>query len=256
MDPNNIPARARPGLAWRLGLHRLLCGDSTKSEDIKRLFAGGVADQLLTDPPYGVNYEARVEEMNARDGCNRNTGGISNDSKRDFRVFFRVFLSKIPLAPVNTCYIFMSGKELHNLRSAFDMAGFTWGNYICWIKNNHSLNHKDYKSKHELILYGWKGSHKFYGDFSTTVLDYRRVRKADLHPTMKPVDLLERLITDGSAPGAVVYDPFGGSGSTLIAAEGKGRVCYTMDINPQYCDVILNRWEGMTGKKAEETEAF
>ena len=146
----------------------------------------------------------------------------------------------------------MSSQELHNLRLALDNTNLKWGDYLIWVKNNHVLGRKDYNSKHEFCVYGWKNHHKFYGEFSTTLLEFPRPTKSKLHPTMKPIPLLSKLIQDGSKLGANVLDLFGGSGSTLIACEQLNRNCYMMELDPYYCQVIINRWEEYTGQKAEK----
>lgn len=165
-------------------------------------------------------------------------------------------LRLVPWAETNTCYIFMAGKELHSLRLGAEDAGLTWSDYLIWLKNNPVLGRKDYSAKHEFIYYGWHGKHKFYGEFSTTVLEYDKPQVSDLHPTMKPVELCARLISDGSRggqdndDGGVIYDAFGGSGPTLVACEQMGRTCRIMEQEPAYCDVIINRWEALTRQKA------
>lgn len=256
-DPDEIPeegdieTRCQPGDLWQLGRHRLLCGDATNPDDVERLMGGEKADCLITDPPYGVDYSGKNEFLNAYDKGNRIQIPIENDAIENYREFFGAFLSLVPLADYNTFYVFMSGKELHNLRLAMDDAACVCGDYLVWVKNNHVLGRKDYNSKHEFIVYGWKGKHKFYGDFSTTILNFDRPQKSELHPTMKPVELVMKIMKDGSASGGLIIDCFLGSGSTLIAAEKTGRSCYGMEIEPKYCDVILQRWENFTGQKAE-----
>lgn len=247
-----------PGMVWNLGTHRLLCGDCTSAEVVERLMEGAKADQMVTDPPYGVDYSSKNEFLNAFDKGNRVQRPIENDAIEDYRTFFRSFLEVAPMASTNTVYMFMSSQESHNLRLAADDAGFYWSDWLVWLKNNHVLGRKDYNPKHEWIYYGWKGKHKFYGEFSTTILEYARPAKSDLHPTMKPPPLLARLIQDGSPKGALVYEPFGGSGSTLIACEMTGRVCRAIEISPHYCDVIVRRWQNETGLDAttEDGQTF
>ena len=240
----------KPGDLWILGRHRLLCGDATKKEDVERLMGGKKADSLITDPPYGVDYSGKNEYLNKFDEGNRIEKPITNDAIADYRQFFGAFLSLAPLAEYNTVYIFMSDKELHSLRLALDDCGYSFCAYLVWVKNNHVLGRKDYNSKHEIIMYGWKGKHKFYGGFSTTVLEFDKPLRSDLHPTMKPIPLLAKLINDGLPAKGKVYDPFGGSGSTLIACEQLNRTCYMMEIDPKYCDVIVQRWGNLTGQKA------
>jgi site-specific DNA-methyltransferase (adenine-specific) len=241
----------KPGDLWLLGRHRLLCGDATKKEDVERLMDGKKVDSMITDPPYGVDYSGKNEFLNKFDKGNRIQKPITNDATTDYRKFFSDFMGLAPLAEYNTVYIFMSNKELHSLRLALDDCGYSWGDYLVWVKNNHVLGRKDYNAKHEFIVYGWKGKHKFYGGFSTTVLEFDRPLRSDLHPTMKPIPLLVKLINDGLPAKGKVYDPFGGSGSTLIAAEQLNRTCYMMELDPVYCDVIVQRWENLTGQKAE-----
>lgn len=248
-EPPEEPISKR-GDIWLLGRHRLMCGDATKKEDVERLMDGKKADSLITDPPYGVDYSGKNEYLNKFDEGNRIEKPIDNDAITDYRKFFSDFMDLAPLAEYNTVYIFMSGKELHSLRLALDDCGYSWGDYLVWVKNNHVLGRKDYNAKHEFIVYGWKGKHKFYGGFSTTVLEFDRPLRNDLHPTMKPIPLLAKLINDGSPAKGKVYDPFGGSGSTLIACEQLNRTCYMMEIDPVYCDVIVKRWENFTGQKA------
>jgi DNA modification methylase len=248
-EPPKDPV-TKPGDLWILGKHRLLCGDSTNADHVMRVLCGKHVDQLLTDPPYGVDYGNKNEVLNRLDGGKRIQTPIANDNITNYREFFASFLGVIPYADYNTVYIFMSGQELHSLRLAFDDAGITWSAYLVWVKNNHVLGRKDYNAKHEFVAYGWRGRHKFYGGFSTTVLEYDKPLKNDLHPTMKPVELVARLMRDGSTKDALVYDPFLGSGTTLIAAEQLGRVSCGMEISPAYCDVIIERWENLTGGKA------
>ena len=241
----------KPGDLWILGRHRLLCGDSTIKEDVERLIDGNKVDSMVTDPPYGVDYSSKNEFLNKFDKGNKVQKPIDNDAIANYQDFFSAFLAVTPLAEYNTVYIFMSSKELHSLRLALDACGYTWGDYLVWVKNNHVLGRKDYNAKHEFIVYGWKGKHKFYGGFSTTVLEFDRPSRSDLHPTMKPIPLLAKLINDGLPAKGKVYDPFGGSGSTLIACEQLNRICYMMEIDPVYCDLIVKRWENLTGQKAE-----
>ena len=254
-ETEEIPAppqnpKAKRGQLYILGEHRLLCGDALLSEDVKKLFNGSHAQQLVTDPPYGVDYSSKNEFLNKADKGNRIQTPITNDNISDYQSFFRGFLELAPLSVPNTAYVFMGNNELHTLRLAAEEAGYTYSQYLVWVKNNHVLGRNDYLPKHEMIYYGWKEKHKFYGLKDTTVLSYDKPQVNDLHPTMKPVELLSRLIKDGSKKDDIVYDPFGGSGSTIIACEGTNRICYAVEMEPAYCDVIIERWENYTGKKA------
>jgi len=242
---------SKRGDIWLLGRHRVMCGDSTSRADVERLMDGKKADSLITDPPYGVDYNSKNEFLNKYNKGNLVQRPILNDNIQDYRKFFRTWLANARevLAEYNTVYIFMLGKELINLRLAFEEVGGHWSDYLVWVKNNHVLSRKDYMTKHEFILYGWFGKHKFYAPFQrTTVLEYAKPQRSDLHPTMKPIPLLEQLITDGSPKGGVILDLFGGSGSTLIAAEKTGRTCYMMELDPHYVDVIVWRYLHITGK--------
>jgi DNA modification methylase len=240
----------KEGTVWQLGRHKLYCGDSTDSGTITLLFNGKTVDSLVCDPPYGVDYGSKNEALNKLDNGNRIQTPINNDAIEDYRKFFTNFIKNIPFSEYNTFYIFMSDQELHNLRLALDDCRCKWSNYIIWAKNNHVLGRKDYHAKHEIIIYGWKGKHKFYGEFSTTILDFNKPTKNDLHPTMKPVELIEKLIQDGSPYNGIIYDPFLGSGTTLIASENTNRICYGCELSPHYCEVIMQRWEKLTKKTA------
>ena len=241
LDANGIEV----GAAWRLGEHVLVCGDSGAEASVAQALdlAGTSASMLLTDPPYGVAY-------GGKSGRRR----IANDQGiDDYRSFFARFLKLAPLSVPNTAFIFMSGQELHHLRLALDDAGFIWGDYLIWVKDRPVLCRKDFNAAHEFIVYGWRGKHRFYGPVgkASTVLSFNRPVASPDHPTMKPTDLLVRLIQDGSAPGATVYDPFLGSGSTLIACEMSNRRCVGIELEPRYCASTIRRWERFTGLTAE-----
>jgi DNA modification methylase len=228
-----------------------MCGDSRDGGDVAALFAGSGADMLLTDPPYGVSYADKNEMLNQYEKGTRIQRPIANDDLDDYERFFGEFLDLVPLRDTNTAYIFMSGRELHPLVLAMQGAGYYASQVLVWAKNNHVLGRQDYSPKHEFIVYGWRGRHRFYGPFRTSVLEYDRPRQSDLHPTMKPVELLKQLIRDGSPPQALVYDPFLGSGSTLIAAEATGRRCYGMELEPVYAWTAVRRWSEFTGVEPE-----
>lgn len=242
----------KKGDVWLLGRHRIECGDSTVVADVEDLMGGEKVDSLQTDPPYGVDYSGKNEFLNNLDEGNRIQKDIQNDAIENYREFFASFLSIIPFADYNTIYCWMSNLELHNLRLAFDDCQIKWGDYLVWKKNNHVLGRKDYNSKHEFCVYGWKGKHKFYGDFSTTILEYDKPVKSELHPTMKPVEMIAKLIVDGSPKNGLVYDAFLGSGSTLIACEKTGRKCYGMEIDEHYCQVVIERYINFVQNKGSD----
>ena len=228
---------SRAGEIYVLGPHRLLCGDSTKVEDVKKLAGSESIDLWLTDPPYNVAYE----------GSNGLT--IQNDSMEDtkFREFLRAAFGAAEKAmkPGAPFYIFHADSEGYNFRGACHDVGLKVRQCLVWKKNSLVLGRQDYQWIHEPCLYGWKdgAGHEWYGDRSqTTVMEYNKPKKNDVHPTMKPVEMLVYLLKNSSQRGNLVLDTFGGSGSTLIACEETGRVCRTMELDPKYCDVIRKRW--------------
>ena len=241
-DPNAAPevpevAVSRLGEVYVLGNHRLVCGDSTKAEDVGRVCKEGEADMWLTDPPYNVAYE----------GSNGLT--IQNDSMEDvkFREFLRTAFghAEKALKPGAPFYIFHADSEGYNFRGACHDIGLRVRQCLVWKKNALVLGRQDYQWIHEPCLYGWKegGPHPWYADRSqTTVMEFNKPKKNDVHPTMKPVEMLVYLLQNSSKRGAVVLDTFGGSGSTLIACEQTGRVCKTVELDPRYCDAIRRRW--------------
>jgi len=237
--------QVQTGQAWMIGRHKLLCGDCTNADTVAAFTAGWKADSIVTDPPYGVNYAAKTAHLSRR-GRGNERAEIKNDARSDYRAFFTSFLSPAPLASYNTAYIFMSGQELHNLRLGMDDAGYTWGDYLVWVKDSLVLSRKDYNARHEFLVYGWKGRHKFFGSTaSTTILEYDRPKRSVEHPTMKPVELVGRLLQDGSPIRGKIYEPFAGSGTTFVAAEQTGRSCLGIEIEPKYCAVTLERLTGM-----------
>jgi len=274
----DAPTVVQPGDLIEMGKHRLLCGDSRDPDNLARLMGKRKIDMVMIDPPYGVDYSGKNEYLNKFDKGNRIQKDIRNDrdpgEERDYRAWFAgYFLAIRPyLASNNTVYTFMAGQELHNLRFAFEDAGYKWGDYLVWVKNNHVLGRKDYNARHEFIMYGWHGRHKFYGGFQTTVLEYDKPQRSDLHPTMKPVELCADLILHGTKRGGVLFDGdagsgaarfdaelskedealivqdgFMGSGTTLIACQKTGRACYGAELDPHYCDVAVARWLAFTG---------
>lgn len=243
-DADDVPevdegeeAASKRGEVYLCGRHRLVCGDSTKAEDVGRVCREGEADMWLTDPPYNVAYE----------GSNGLT--IQNDSMEDvkFREFLRTAFghAEKALKPGAPFYIFHADLEGYNFRGACHDVGLRVRQCLVWKKNALVLGRQDYQWIHEPCLYGWKdgGPHPWYADRSqTTVMEFNKPKKNDVHPTMKPVEMLVYLLQNSSKRGDVVLDTFGGSGSTLIACEQTGRVCKTVELDPHYCDVIRRRW--------------
>ena len=240
---------SRPGDVWIMGKHRLLCGDATIVEDYDRLMQGDAADMVFTDPPYNVNYA-----NSAKDKLRGKDRAILNDNLGDgFYDFLLAALTPTVAHCSGGIYVAMSSSELDVLQAAFRAAGGKWSTFIIWAKNTFTLGRADYQRQYEPILYGWpEGATRHWcGDRDQgDVWAIKKPQKNDLHPTMKPVELVERAIRNSSRPGNVVLDPFGGSGTTLIAAEKAGRIARLIELDPKYVDVIVRRWEEFTGKQA------
>jgi len=240
---------SRPGDVWLLGGHRVLCGDATDAKSYELLLQGTDVDMTVTDPPYNVNYaNSAKDKMRGKDRA------ILNDNLGDgFYDFLLAALTPIMANCTGAVYVAMSSSELDVLQAAFREAGGKWSTFIIWAKNTFTMGRSDYQRQYEPILYGWPegGTHHWCGDRDQSdVWQIKKPHKNDLHPTMKPVELVERAIRNSSKPGDVVLDPFGGSGTTLIAAEKSGRNARLMELDPKYVDVIVRRWQDWTGKFA------
>ena len=243
-------AIAKPGDVWVMGEHKVLCGDATKSEDYKALLGDELADMTVTDPPYSVNYA-----NSAKDKMRGTHRPILNDNLgSDFAPFLLATCKNILAFTKGAVYIAMSSSELDTLQSAFRAAGGKWSTFVIWAKNTFTMGRADYQRQYEPILYGWKDGSQHYwcgardqGD----VWQIKKPHKNDLHPTMKPVELMERAVRNSSKTRDIVLDPFGGSGTTMIACEKSGRRARLMDLDPKYVDVIIKRWQAFTGKEAK-----
>lgn len=260
-DENTDPIEHRVTLGdiWQLGNHRLMCGDSCDIEQVKKLCGGQQVDCWLTDPPYNValGYEDSASEARQR---HRRTDQkvVLNDSMPD--ADFRQFLVKAYTAAKESMkagaayYIFHADNESYNFRGALrDVGGMQLRETLIWVKDALTLGRQDYQWKHEPCLYGWKegASHKFFNDRKqTTCIEFPRPKRSEEHPTMKPVPLFAYLMANSTEQGDLVLDSFGGSGTTLIAAEQLNRKACLMELSPVYCDVIIARWEKLTGQKA------
>lgn len=258
-DAAAAPSRVKRGDIWQLGEHRLMCGDSTDSESVEKLMGGDVADLLLTDPPYNVALGHHMRPSEAKQ-LHRRTDGLvidndAFDSEQEFEDFLLSALeSTLPhLKQGGAFYIWHASTMTHRFRAACDRAGIKVRQILVWNKNTFALGRQDYQWKHELCLYGWKdgATHYFVDDRTqSTVLDYDKPSRSEEHPTMKPVALITKQIENSTKPNETVLDVFGGSGTTLIAAEQLGRKCCIMELDPHYCDVIIDRWENLTEKEA------
>ena len=255
-----IAVKCKRGDVWVLGDHRLMCGDSISLNDVKKLMGGVKADLLFTDPPYGVAIGSKNEMLNSVRKAGSCTQNIENDtlSADDLRgvIVGAMTNARLSCEP-DACYYVTApqrGDLGLMLQEAMRDAGLPIRHILIWRKNTatFSLGRLDYDYQHEPIFYTWTEKHHNYrkGDNRTTIWDYDKPRKCDLHPTMKPVELVANCMKDGTLLGDKVLDLFGGSGTTLIAAEQLGRKCFMMELDPHYCDVIIARWEKLTGKTA------
>lgn len=253
-DDDQVPeiaetAISKSGDIWVLGEHKLMCGDATKAEDYNVLLGDELADMTVTDPPYNVNYANTAKDKMR--GTNR---PILNDNMgADFGAFLQSACQNILDVTKGAVYIAMSSSELDTLQAAFRAAGGKWSTFVIWAKNTFTMGRADYQRQYEPILYGWKDGAQHYwcgardqGD----VWQIKKPHKNDLHPTMKPVELMERAVRNSSKTRDIVLDPFGGSGTTLIACEKSGRRARLIELDARYVDVIVKRWQDFSGKQA------
>ena len=284
----------RRGEVWQLGRHRLMCGDSTDISDIKKLMGGEMMDLIITDPPYNVNYEEKAAALNEYRPNLNGAMKIDNDrmEKEDFyRFLLRAFSNmEAYMRDGAAVYVFHADIEGLTFRKAFDDAGLKLAQVLIWEKNNFVLGRQDYQWRHEPVLYGWKegAGHYFIDDRTqdtvileddvdfdamkkpeliqyikdlmhryadqTTVIFEKKPMSSSLHPTMKPLELIAKFMKNSSKKGWNVGDFFGGSGSTLMAAEQLGRNAYLMEYDEHYASVIIKRWEEFTGQQAVRIE--
>ncbi len=255
-DPDAAPAVQEnsvtvPGDVWICGKHRVMCGDSTSIDHLAQLTQGNLVDMWLTDPPYNVAYEGGTKEKLT----------IKNDEMGDdqFRQFLRdaYTAADMVMKPGSVFYIWHADLEGYNFRGAAKDTGWTVRQCLIWKKSSLVLGRQDYHWKHEPCLYGWKegAGHLWAADRKqTTVLEFDKPSRNGEHPTMKPVALFEYQMLNNTKGGDLVLDSFGGSGTTLIAAEKNGRTALLMELDPRYCDVIVKRWQEFTGKQAVHAE--
>jgi DNA modification methylase len=253
-DENAVPEItetpvSKLGDVWLLGEHKVLCGDATKAADYATLLGGELADMVFCDPPYGVNYA-----NSPKDKLRGKHRPILNDNLGDdFGPFLEKACANVLAVTKGAVYIAMSSSELDTLQSAFRAAGGRWSTFIIWAKNTFTLGRSDYQRQYEPILYGWREGTDHYWCGARDQGDVWFVNKPvrnDLHPTMKPVELVERAVRNSNKTRDIVLDPFGGSGSTLIACEKTGRRARLIELDPKYVDVIVRRWQDWTGKPA------
>ena len=245
-EPPKNPKTKR-GEIWILGTHRLMCGDSTSAEDVQEVMGGGIADLWLTDPPYNVAYQGKT-----KDALTIQNDEMDDESFRRFLVSAYSAADSV-LKEGAAFYIWHADSEGFNFRGACRDVGWKVRECLIWSKNTFVLGRQDYQWQHEPCLYGWKdgAAHNWYSDRSqTTILEFDRPNRNAEHPTMKPVGLFQYLIGNSTKPGDIVLDSFGGSGTTLIACEQTGRSARIIELDPCYCDVIIERWQNLTGQRA------
>lgn len=238
---------SKSGDLWQLGSHRLFCGDSTKSESYEILMAGKEANLVVTDPPYNVNYEGSA-------------GKIKNDNMDNssfYQFLFDAFSNmEQVMSADSSIYVFHADTEGLNFRKAFADAGFYLSGTCIWKKQSLVLGRSPYQWQHEPCLFGWKksGKHQWYsGRKETTIWEFDKPKKNGDHPTMKPVQLIAYPIMNSSMNNCIVLDPFGGSGSTLIASEQTGRICHMIELDEKFCDVIVKRYIEQVGSSSAVT---
>ncbi len=256
--------KSQKGQIWKLGNHRLMCGDATSLEDAKKLMDGNKADLVFTDPPYNVSLGSKNKVLNKMDhekrGHRIEREIISDEGMSDSEIGEKLWKPAFQNMSDNAkddCSIYVTMPQGGTHMMMMMMADASWQvkHELMWLKNQptFSMGRLDYDYKHEPIMYGWKKGHNFYGNgqFTKSVWEIDKPRESKLHPTMKPIELIANALLNSSEKNDVVIDFFGGSGSTLIACEQLKRKCFMMELDPNYCDVIIQRWEEYTGEKAE-----
>lgn len=246
----------KPGQIFQLGEHRLACGDAKDQELVRQLVDSDRIKLILCDPPYGVAYTESKAGFTQKLGSTGEITGDHYQSDDEYRRFTKDWLvvAKPYLTPKNAVYIFNSDKMIFSLREGMQDAACRFTQLLVWVKTHAVVGRMDYLPQHELIAYGWFGAHEFIKAKDKSLLVYPKPSRSKLHPTMKPVGLLRNLILNSSRVGDVVYDPFVGSGSTLLACEQTKRKCVAIELDPKYCQTVIERWQQLTGKEAHRVE--
>lgn len=249
--------KVQSGEIWKLGEHTLGCGSCTDQTFVDEVMKkhGAKVRVILTDPPYGVAYVEGKKDLSKLG--KENVKKIMNDhlqTEKEYKVFTQEWLEPVEkhLEKYNACYIFNSDMMFSALREGMAEAGFYYSQMLVWVKNSVVIGRKDYLLMHEIIAYGWYGRHKMERSKAKSVIYYPKPARSKLHPTMKPVGLLRKLIPNSARLGDTIYDPFGGSGSTLIASEHLKRRCVMLELDPEYVSTIIRRWETLTGNTAKK----
>lgn len=260
---DSIEPIVKLGEIWQCGEHIIMCGDSSDAESVKKLLGGAKADMVFTDPPYGVAIGDKNKALNSVQKAGRCTQNIENNTLSAdelYPILVKAMTNARENCKEDACYYVTSpqGGELGLMMMMMRDAGLPVRHMLIWKKNSatFSLGRLDYDYQHEPIFYTWTKKHHNYrkGEYRTTIWEYDKPRKCDLHPTMKPVALVANCLMDGTQEGDIVLDLFGGSGTTMMACEQLGRKSRIMELDPHYCDVIIARWEKLTGKKAVKIE--
>ena len=245
----DTPPISQRGDLWQCGDHRLLCGDATDRQAIDQLMAGDKAHMVFTDPPYNVNYRGSLRQQREQ-----SIRPLQNDNlQSDYAAFIEQAIVNLLAVTRGACYIALATSEIDTVKRAFESAGGHWSTFIIWAKNHFTLGKSDYQRQYEAILYGWpKGSKRHWcGDrHQSDLWEMNKPPRNDLHPTMKPIALVERAIRNSSRAGDIVLDPFAGSGTTLIACEQTNHQARLMEIDSHYVDVIIRRWQQHSGQQA------
>lgn len=246
----------KTGDIFKLGNHFLLCGDAKDKYLINKLIGENKIKAIISDPPYSIDYVQSKSGFKQKIAKPKNIIGDQFQSEEDYRKFTKDWLSCATsnLERKNSIYIFNCDKMIFALRQGMEDAGLYFSQLLIWIKNHSVVGRKDYLPQHELIAYGWKGVHDFKKAKDKSVIFAPKPNKSNLHPTMKPISLLRRIILNCTNIGDFVYDPFGGSGSLLIASEQTRRRCLMAEIDPEYCQTIINRFKNLTGVEVKKYE--
>lgn len=254
-SPTQKPSvSVKSGDIFALGEHRLLCGDARDADAVLRLIGKERVAAIVTDPPYGVAYVESKAGFKQKLGIAKIIANDHEQSEEEYRTFTKDWMLAIRpmLAKRNAVYAFNADKMVFALREGMRDAGYTFTQLLVWAKTHAVIGRMDYLPQHELIAYGWYGRHEFQKAKDKSILVYPKPSSSKLHPTMKPVGLLRRLILNSTKVGDVVYEPFCGSGSTLVACEDTKRRCFGVELDPEYCQTIIDRFERHAGVKAKK----
>lgn len=244
----------KKGDVFQLGNHRLIYGDARNKEDVKKLLGREKIRAVITDVPYGIDYNQSKKGFKQKIAKAKDIENDEFQSDEDYRKFTREWLEITTpyLKKKNSIYIFNCDKMIFALREGMRDAGIYFSQLLIWIKSNAVVGRKDYLPQTELIAYGWHGTHLFAKAKDKNIIFAPKPSKSKLHPTMKPVSLIRRIILNSTKIGDTVYDPFGGSGTSIIACEQTKRKCLMIEIDPEYCETIIERFEKYSGIKAKK----